>query len=79
MGYEFDDIVKFEIDILVEQIKSLNEGIKRLDDEISDQGQKLKGHKNLTSIKGIGDKSSAILLSVIGNINDFKSEDKLAA
>lgn len=79
LGYEFDGIVQFEISILVEQIRSLNEGIKKLDDEISEQGQKLKGHKNLTSIKGIGDKSSAILLSVIGNINDFKSEDKLAA
>ena len=30
-------------------------------------GRKLVGHQNLTSIKGIGDKSAAVLLSVIGD------------
>jgi len=76
---DFDDIVLFELKILVTQIKSLNDNIKRLDIEISQRGKKLEGHKNLSSIKGIGDKSATILLSVIGNVNDFADEDKLAA
>jgi len=76
---ELDDIVLFELDVLVTQIKSLNASIAKLDNEISDRGKKLDGHKNLSSIKGIGDKSATILLSVIGNVNDFADADKLAA
>jgi len=68
-----------ELEVIVSQIRSLNEGIKKLDDELIEKGKKLDGHKNITSIKGIGDKSGTILLSVIGNINDFESEKKLAA
>jgi len=41
--------------------------------------QKLDGHKNLTSIKGIGGLSAGILLSIIGDIGDFAEEGKLAA
>jgi len=74
-----DDIVIFELEVLVTQIKSLNDSIKKLDNEISQRGKKLDGHKNLSSIKGIGDKSATILLSVIGDVNDFADEDKLAA
>jgi len=39
----------------------------------------MEGHKNLTSIKGIGDKGAAILLSGIGSIHDFRNKNKLAA
>lgn len=39
----------------------------------------MKGHDSLTSIKGIGDKSATVLLSVIGNIKDFADADKLAS
>ena len=39
----------------------------------------MPGHKNLKSIKGIGDLGATILLSVIGDVNDFASEGKLAA
>jgi hypothetical protein len=42
-------------------------------------GGKLEGHKNLTSIKGIGPLTGSILLSVIGDIHDFADEGKLAA
>lgn len=55
----------------------LNEGIKRLDREIEEKGQGLKGFENITSIKGIGPKGGAILLSVIGDIKDFESSKKL--
>ncbi len=46
---------------------------------MSEKGKDLDGHENITSIKGIGDKSGTILLSVIGDINDFEDEKKLAA
>tara|TARA_B100000609_G_C17115026_1_gene381806 strand:+ start:315 stop:740 length:426 start_codon:yes stop_codon:yes gene_type:complete len=39
----------------------------------------MDGFKNLTSIKGVGDKGAAILLSIIGNINDFSNQNKIAA
>jgi len=50
-----------------------------IDNDIVEHGKKLKGHKNISSIKGIGDKSASVLLSVIGNVKDFANEDKLAA
>ena len=78
-GYYLDDIVNVEIDVLVDQIDSLNESIKKLDEQIKDRGKKMDGHKNLTSIKGIGNKSATILLSQIGDVNDFADEDKLAS
>ncbi|AXH29630.1 hypothetical protein CGC45_03055 [Francisella opportunistica] len=34
---------------------------------------------NRDSLKGIGDKSASILLSHIGNVNDFANADKLAS
>jgi transposase len=50
-----------------------------MDNELKDRGRTLEGHKNLTSIKGIGDISSTILLNTIGDINDFDGDHKLAA
>jgi len=49
------------------QIRSLNRTIPELEKTIKTEGEKLPGHKNLKSIKGIGD------------INDFESESKLAS
>ena len=69
----------FELKIIVEQIRSLNKSIDQISREISSRGEKLKGHKNLTSITGIGDLSATILLNTIGNINDFSDEKKLAS
>jgi transposase len=70
---------RFEVEILVEHIRSLNESIKKIDGELTERGKGLKGHRNLTSIKGIGDKSTAILLSVIGDIKNFPDRKKLDA
>ncbi|MDT5271725.1 MAG: transposase [Acidobacteriota bacterium] len=42
-------------------------------------GQRLDGHDCLTSIEGIGDYSAAVLLSIIGDVNDFADENKLAS
>ena len=75
----FDLLVDLELKIIVEQIRSLNKSITELDETISQEGQTLEGHKNLTSIKGIGGLSGGILLSIIGDINDFAEEGKLAA
>lgn len=74
-----DPIVKVELKVIVAQIENLEEGIKELDKELVEHGKNMEGHENITSIKGIGEKSGAILLSIIGNIDDFSSEKKLAA
>jgi len=75
----WDELTRAELEVIVNQIGSLKEGIKRLDRQLSEYGRQLRGHRNLTSIKGIGDKSAAVLLSVIGDVSDFAGEDKLAS
>jgi transposase len=70
---------KFEIGIIVDQIKGLTESIKKIEDKIKEKGEGLKGQKNLQSITGIGKLSSTIILSNIGNINDFDDSRKLCA
>jgi len=60
--------------ILVEQIHSLNKSIAELEKTIAEEASKLEGHKNLISIKGIGKVTSAVLLSVIGDVDDFQDE-----
>jgi transposase len=79
LAMRFDPMVRIELEVIVEEIRSLNERIAKLEKTIADEGSKLEGHKNLTSIKGIGPLSGSILLSVIGDINDFGDEGKLAA
>jgi transposase len=74
-----DPMVRIELQVIVEQIRSLHQNITELEQTSTDEGQKLPGHKNLTSIKGIGPLTGSILLSVIGNIHDFPEEGKLAA
>jgi len=76
---KFDAMIRIELKVIVEQIRSLNQSIAELEKTIADEGSKLEGHKNLTSIKGIGPLTGSILLSVIGDINDFADEGKLAA
>lgn len=56
----------------------MNGGIKRLEVQLEASGAQLPGQKNLVSIKGIGPKAAAILLAVIGKVEDFDSEAKLA-
>ncbi|HEX8871606.1 MAG TPA: IS110 family transposase, partial [Candidatus Acidoferrum sp.] len=75
----FDEIVRIELRVIVEQIRSLNKSIAELEKTIGDAGSRLEGHKNLSSIKGIGKITGAILLSVIGDINDFPDERRLAS
>jgi len=79
LDMKFDVLVNLELKIIVDQIRSLNKSIAELEETISKEGTKLKGHRNLTSIKGIGGLSGSILLSIIGDINDFAEEGNLAA
>jgi transposase len=79
LNRSWEELTRVELEIIISQIRSLNEGIKQLDRQLAEHGRKLIGHRNLTSIKGIGDKSAAVLLSVIGDVSDFAGEDKLAS
>lgn len=75
----FDPMVNLEIRVLADQVRSLNQSIKELEEAIKDAGGKLTGHKNLKSIKGIGGLGASILLSVIVDVDDFADEGKLAS
>jgi len=74
-----EDSYRFEIDLLVGEIRHLNASVEKMNEEIKTRGQKLPGHKNLVSIKGISDTGAAIFLNTIGNVNDFKDEKALAS
>lgn len=78
-GWTFDASAEIEVRVLVDQVRSLTESIKRLEAAIREAGANQPGHSNLKSIKGIGDVSASILLSVIGDVNDFENEGKLAS
>ena len=54
LAMKFDPLVGVELKIMADQIRSLNQSIAELEKTIADQGIKLEGHRNLTSIKGIG-------------------------
>jgi transposase len=75
----FDAIVATELRVIVGQIRALNQSIAELAKTIKTEGTKLPGHRNLKSIKGIGDLGATVLLTAIGNINDFAHPGKLAA
>jgi len=79
LSLPFDEIVQIELRVIVEQIRSLNKSIADLERIIGEAGSKLDGHKGLSSIKGIGKITGAILLSVIGDVNDFADEGRLAS
>lgn len=79
LGMMLGDVVDVELRVLVEQIRSLNQNIAELERTMKEQGPKLSGYINLKSIKGIGDTGASILLSVIGDVNDFSDEGKLAS
>ena len=76
---ELEDSYKFELGLIIKEIKNLNQAIDKINNELKQRGQRLKGHENLTSIKGISNIGATIFLNTIGNIADFKSEKHLAA
>ena len=76
---QFTALERVELMALRTQALGLTETLAELDKTIEAAGAKLPGHEGISSIKGIGARSAAILLSGIGNIDDFESADKLAA
>lgn len=76
---QWSEIERLELEIIAEQISSLKESIKKLEKAIEAEAEKLRGYRNLCSIKGIGARSAGVLLSVIGEVTDFADENKLAA
>ena len=72
-------LVLLELEVIIAQIRSLRSGIQKLEAQINELGPQLEGYQNLLSIKGIGRYSAAVLLSIIGQANDFADEDKLAS
>lgn len=74
-----EGLARIELEIIVEQIRSLNQSVARLERVIKEAAQKLPGYANLTSIKGIGSLGASVLLSVIGDVKDFQEEGKLAS
>ena len=79
LALPFYPVVQIELGVIVEQIRSLNKSIAELEKTIAEEGSKLEGHKSLISIKGIGQVTSAVLLSVIGDVGDFPDESRLAS
>jgi len=79
LNSDLDQASLFELRIIVTELRNLNKAIEEIDKELTDRGRKLKGHKNLTRITGIGDISATILLNTIGDVNDFDGDHKLAA
>ncbi len=76
---KWNKIDLLEIRALHSQIVSLRESSDFLESQITQYAQKLYGYENLLSIKGIGPLSAAVLLCVIGNINDFKRPKNLCS
>ena len=79
LNEQFSEIERIEVEIIVEQIRSLKAGIKKLDRVIEEQASLLEGFESLVSMSGIGSLTAGILLSVIGEVKDFASADKLAS
>lgn len=79
LSYRFNPITAVEIHVMVDQSRALNKSIQELDAAIEDNGSKMDGFENLKSIKGIGAKGAATMLSVIDDIENFRSAKQLAA
>ena len=75
----FSDLEKLELTIVRDQALSLSASIRELDRHIAAYVATVDGYQGVTSIKGIGDRSAAVLLSAIGDVDDFETADKLAA
>jgi len=79
LAQEWTEVERLELEIIIDEIRHLKESVKKLDKVLEAEAQKLKGYQNLVSITGIGARSAGVLLSVIGEVRDFASADKLAS
>lgn len=76
---QFTPVKQIELGVLRDQALRLTDTLKRLDKAIEKTAEQIDGYEEISSIKGIGARSAAILLAGIGNVDDFASADKLAA
>jgi transposase len=74
-----DAMVVLELPVIADQIRGSNTSIAQLELAVAAASSELEGHANLISIKGIGASTSAILLSVIGEVRDFPDAKRLAS
>lgn len=79
LGMCFGRTVDVELRVLIGQIRSLNQSIAELEKTMAEEAPKLPGYKNITSITGIANVGSSVLLSVIGDVNDFADEGKISS
>ena len=70
---------RVEIEIIVSQMRSLKESIKKLEKALEPLAKEMQGYKNLISMTGIASRSAGVLLSIIGDVRDFETKDKLAS
>lgn len=73
------EVAQFELKLICDQVTSLSDTIGEIDEKIIAAAEKLPGFENLISIKGIGKRSAAVLLAIIGEIKNFQSQKKLDA
>jgi len=72
-------IERIELEIILEQIRSLKVSIGKLDKAVKEEASQLEGYQSLVSMAGIGSLSAGVLLAVIGQVKDFGTADKLAS
>lgn len=75
----FDTVGVFELRAVFRQIRCINESVAEMEKVIGEEGSKLEGFRELTSIKGIGSLSATILLTVIDDVNRFPDSGRLAS
>jgi transposase len=79
LAAEWRTVERIELEIIIEQIRSLKAGIGKLEKALEAQSKQLAGFENLITVTGIGIRSAGVLLSVIGEVKDFPDENKLAS
>ena len=67
------------LNLMRKEILHLNGLIRELDKIIEEQASSHEGYDGLTSIKGVGTNTAAVILSTAGNIKDFVSSKKFCA
>jgi len=77
--HDWSALERAELAVIENQIHSLHDNIRTLEKEIAAFAKTLPGYDNLISIKGIGPLSAAVMLTHIGDIEDFKNTGKMAA
>ncbi len=72
-----DDAYKFKIRMNISRLKNEMNNLKNIENEIISRSCNNKDVNNLTNLRGLGIINSAIIVSEIGNIEQFKSALKL--